>query len=136
MTEYNNQNDQQQKPSNSYWIYGLIFLALFLFARKCSCNDESIHTEKPRTELVTDSEKVPYWVIGEWQCQSPFGLMRLKITSSAITEFMPDERPISSSYHMQGSTLMTDGSSGTYYDLDMANHRISAGRGYYFYKVK
>lgn len=53
-----------------------------------------------------------------------------------ITEIMPDGEISRNPYHMQGTTLMTDGNSGTYYDLDMANRRIAAGRGYYFYKVR
>ena len=35
-----NQNEPQKKSSKSYWIFGLIFLALIVFTRNCN-NQES-----------------------------------------------------------------------------------------------
>ena len=134
------QNNPQQDSSKSYWVYGLIALVLFFFARNCSCSDDSSETDKTRTEHVTNNDteydKAPSWIIGEWECHSRYGLMRLKITSSTITEIMPEGEVTRSGYHMQENTLMTDGSSGTCYELDMINHRIAAGQGYFFNKVR
>ena len=53
--ETQEQNNNQQKSSNSFWVYGLIALALFFFARKCSCNNESDNNNSVQTEQVGSS---------------------------------------------------------------------------------
>ena len=138
----NNPNEQPRTQSKSYWIFGLVVLALLFFGRKCSCGDETKHHNNyEQTEEVTSNNKpefdeAPSWLYGEWQCQSNYGLMGIKITPDQIIEVMPDGEVSTSRWHMQGTTLMTDGTSGTYYDLDMANQRIAFGGGYYFYKIR
>ena len=54
MEQEQNQNNTEKKSSKSYWIYGLTILALFFFARQCSCDGEE---EKTTTEQVTSGKR-------------------------------------------------------------------------------
>ncbi len=136
----NNPNEQPRTQRSKYWILVVVVLAL-LFS---SCgrgprhgnNKQPHQTEEVTTSSTPESDEAPSWLYGEWQCQSNYGLMGIKITPNQIIEVMPDGEVSTSRWHMQGTTLMTDGTSGTYYDLDTANQRIAFGGGYYFYKVR
>ena len=134
-------NEQPKPLRNKCWILGVVVLALLFSScdrgsRYRHNNMQTHQTDEVTTSSTPESDEAPSWLYGEWQCQSNYGLMGIKIIPDQIIEVMPDGEVSTSRWHMQGTTLMTDGTSGTYYDLDMANQRIAFGGGYYFYKVR
>ena len=85
---------------------------------------------------TNDDTTPPSWVEGDWSLTVPgHGVMgiRIQFQGNRIWETDFDGTMQSGTYHYDAEQH-TIYSEETFYELDLANHRISAGSGYYFHK--
>lgn len=83
------------------------------------------------SESQRNYKKENPWIYGSWKCTTPYGTMHMIIREDGTVWDDIEEKW--STYEVYEDRIWVDyGSYGTSLDFDKANHRLSAGEGYWF----
>ena len=117
-------NEQPKPLRNKCWILGVVVLALLFSScgrgsRYRHNNMQTHQTDEVTTSSTPESDEAPSWLYGEWQCQSNYGLMGIKITPDQIIEehrFGVREKG-AGRLLMSRRLLLVDGDGGSFFKL-------------------
>lgn len=124
-------------------LISIVLCAVLWFSLKANETRDSINWEEnfnttQHGESYSSNYDVtpPSWVQGEWAVTTSYGSYGIKIQGEQMWIVDFDGTMRNGTYHYDSDlhTLFPD-FEDTCFELDLTNHRISAGGGYYFHRI-